>query len=631
MADQKLELTVKVNSETGQLDVVGQKLKTLGNTATVTSKSMSGMTGASTDFVKSLIPFVGAVGGATFAVHKLTGFVSDSIKESEAYRQTVLRMASALETTGGSWAKSGADIEAWAGALQKSTRFGDSQALATLDRLTRATGNLSVAQKAATLAMDISVKSGRDLGFVTELVTKLVLGQNRALLEVQKEFGNVISGAKDTKQALAQLANAYEGAAIAERTLTSETAKLANEWGDFKKNIGNAITPALLSLTETLNGIFPALSKIGVVMKSYFTKGALGTAIDYKEIQAAFAAIDSEARKSAEGVAKLRDETGGLADALRSYVPPTMGEAATGAEEEKEAKRQEIRASIAADDAADAERAMRMAEELDSRLLAIDQDTLQQKIALIDQETEAKKRRVDVEIKDAQRGAEIKVKLEQVAVKEKIKLSEIETKMKRDMAFQAVEMSLQTLSIINSMQTGHTKAQLARARVILALEKAIAIARLWAAEAGKGIAGIAIASAGTALIVAQFAQQSKALGAAAKMSDGTKEFQSSIDLGNGQTFSETSTDGGQSGTSRTGGVSSIGSGSGGSSSGGGGGGNVINVGGVVVHINADMLDISSVQVVARRLGEEVLRRTTEGVHLAVAVRNVGEENSKLAV
>jgi hypothetical protein len=147
----------------------------------------------------------------------------------------------------------------------------------------------------------------------------------------------------------------------------------------------------------------------------------------------------------------------------------------------------------------------------------------------------------------------------------------------------------------------------------------------------EGYCGIAIASAGTALIVAQFAQQSKALGAAAKMSDGTKEFQSSIDLGNGQTFSETSTDGGKSGTSRTGGVSSIGSGSGGSSSGGGGGGNVINVGGVVVHINADMLDLSSVQVVARRLGEEVLRRTTEGVHLAVAVRNVGEANKNLAV
>jgi hypothetical protein len=628
VAEQKLELTVKVNSETGQLDVVGQKLKTMGTEAAGAGTKMEKASGASTDFVKSLIPFVGVVGGASFAIHKLTGFVSDSIKESESYRQTVLRMQSALETTGGSWKKSGAEIEAWAGALQKSTRFGDSQALATLDRLTRATGNLGVAQKAATLAMDISVKTGRDLGFVTELITKMVLGQNRALLEVQKEFGNVTAGATNTKQALAQLANAYEGAAIAERTITSETAKLANEWGDFKKSIGNAITPALLTLTETLNGIFPALSKIGVVLKSYFTKGGLGTIVDYKDIQAAFAAIDSEAKKSAEGVAKLKNETGGLADALKNFTPPKLDIKDDEAEKEK---RQKALADAESERLADAERATRMAEDLDSRLLAINQDTLQQKIALIDQETEAKKRRVDTEIKDEQRGAALKVKLEQVATKEKIKLSEIEMQMKRNMAFSAVEMSLQTLSIINSMQSGHTKAQLARARVILALEKTIAIARLWAAEAGKGVAGIALASAGTALIVAQFAQQSKALGDASKMSDGSKEFSTSVDLGNGQTFTETDTVGGQSGTSTSGGVSSLGSRSGGGSTSGGGGGAIINVGGVVVNFTADNVDLSTIQVVARRLGEEVLRRTTEGVHLAVAVRNVGEENSNLAV
>lgn len=627
MAEQKLELTVKVNSETGQLDVVGQKLKTMGTEAAGAGTKMEKASGASTDFVKSLIPFVGVVGGASFAIHKLTGFVSDSIKESESYRQTVLRMQSALETTGGSWKKSGAEIEAWAGALQKSTRFGDSQALATLDRLTRATGNLGVAKKATTLAMDISVKTGRDLGFVTELITKMVLGQNRALLEVQKEFGNVTAGATNTKQALGKLANAYEGAAIAERTITSETAKLANEWGDLKKNIGNAITPALLTLTETLNGIFPALSKIGVVLKSYFTKGGLGTIVDYKDIQAAFAAIDSEAKKSAEGVAKVRNETGGLADALKNFTPPTLDIKDDEAEKEK---RQKALADAEADRLADAERATRMAEDLDNRLLAINQDTLQQKIALIDQETEAKKRRVDTEIKDEQRGAALKIKLEQVATKEKIKLSEIEMQMKRNMAFSAVEMSLQTLSIINSMQSGHTKAQLARARVILALEKTIAIARLWAAEAGKGVAGIALASAGTALIVAQFAQQSKALGDASKMSDGSKEFSTSVDLGNGQTFTETDTVGGQSGTSTSGGVSSLGSRSGGGSTSGGGGA-IINVGGVVVNFTADNVDLSTIQVVARRLGEEVLRRTTEGVHLAVAVRNVGEENSNLAV
>lgn len=82
----------------------------------------------------------------------------------------------------------------------------------------------------------------------------------------------------------------------------------------------------------------------------------------------------------------------------------------------------------------------------------------------------------------------------------------------------------------------------------------------------------------------------------------------------------------------TGGIAtSTGSSSGSVSSGGGGGSTIINVGGVTVQFSADNVDLSSVEVVARRLGEEVLRRTTEGVHLAVAMRNVGEENKNLAV
>jgi hypothetical protein len=115
------------------------------------------------------------------------------------------------------------------------------------------------------------------------------------------------------------------------------------------------------------------------------------------------------------------------------------------------------------------------------------------------------------------------------------------------------------------------------------------------------------------------------------MSDGTQEFKTTTDLGNGQEFSDTTTSGGSSsGSTTSGGISSLGS-SGGGSSGGGGGSTIINVGGVTVQFTADNVDLSSVEVVARRLGEEVLRRTTEGVHLAVAIRNVGEANKNLAV
>jgi hypothetical protein len=133
--------------------------------------------------------------------------------------------------------------------------------------------------------------------------------------------------------------------------------------------------------------------------------------------------------------------------------------------------------------------------------------------------------------------------------------------------------------------------------------------------------------------VAQFAAQSKAIDkAVAANQQQATETSISTPLTNGETLTETFQTGnvstGQSGGVGTGGGSGFGGGGGG---GGGGAGTIINVGGVTVQFTADSVDLSSVEVVARRLGEEVLRRTTEGVHLAVAIRNVGEANKNLAV
>jgi uncharacterized membrane protein YgcG len=279
---------------------------------------------------------------------------------------------------------------------------------------------------------------------------------------------------------------------------------------------------------------------------------------------------------------------------------------------------------------AEAQRALAMAEALDIQLLSLNQDTLEQKKQLLNAETQAQRTKINKEISDARAKESLLAQLDKVHAARVVQLTKAESIIKRDAAFKVVEDTLETLSIINSMQSGHTKAQLARARVILALEKAIAIARLWSAEAGKGVVGIALAAAGTAVLVAQYAQQSKALGEASKMSDGTQEFKTTTDLGNGQEFSDTTTSGGSSsGSTTSGGISSLGS-SGGGSSGGGGGSTIINVGGVVVNFSTDTLDLNNVDMVAQRLGEAVKRGTTEAVQMAIALYNSGEKNAGVA-
>lgn len=625
MADQKIELTVRVNSETGGIDILGSKLKTLGDTAKGTESSFLGLSGTFADLAKQFLPFVTVVGGATFAISKLTGFVTDSIKESESFRETITRMRSAIETTGGSWEKSGKAIEDWAQSIQSSTRFSDNQALKSLDRLTRATGNVQIAMGAATLAMDIHVKTGKDLESVTDLVTRLLLNQNRALNNAKLEFGNVIDGAKNWKEVIEKLSLAYGGAATSEHSLTSESSKLTHEVEDLQKNVGNILNPVLLLLAEGANTVFGSLGKVWVILKEIGKHGTVGAILNFKEIRAEFDLLDEAARKLKEKADALRASAGRI-KGLGNYTPPKAGDESGGGGESPEEKR--LREKKEADDKLAA-----MEDDLNIRMAQLGEDSLQKKLSVMHEEEAAEINKVNRMAKgdaDTEKKKQATIdhirgvyrKKEEVATQQDVKF-------KTQMALDTASIAISALQMINNASEINSKNDARRAKLLLALQQAITIANIWASNTKLGPWGVAKSIAETGLAVAAFAVQSKAIDKA-RATNNQEMTGSAIsqDIGNGDALTEIH---GTGGTTTSGGISS-GISSGGNSGGGGGGaGTIINVGGVTVQFTADSVDLSSVEVVARRLGEEVLRRTTEGVHLAVAIRNVGEANKNLAI
>lgn len=630
MADQKIELTVRVNSETGQLDIVSQKLKALGQDSEKAGKQVSGASEGFKDLGKAL-------GGLATAA-AVGAFFKSAVQGAEEENQAMRRLKFAVEASGQSFQDSQKQINAWAQGIQAATRFTDGQAIETMAKFVRVTGDTTKAQKASQLAMSLSVATGKDLATTTETLTNLINKNERGVMMARKEFGAFIGGAENGQQVLDVLSAKFGDAALKEEGFSKETSSLSNNWNELKDTVGNAVIPALTVLVGWLNKGVDSIRAVGDALGTlaaliFTTFEGVGRAV-VALVKRDFGSIENIAKETWGKIQSITIESG---DMIRQEFEKTTAAHAvhsdTRVQQTAARSAQEIAEEKKLNDEkeAEAQRALAMAEALDIQLLSLNQDTLEQKKQLLGAETQAQRTKINKEISDARAKESLLAQLDKVHAARVSQLTKAESVMKRDAAFKVVEDTLETLSIINSMQSGHTKAQLARARVILALEKAIAIARLWAAEAGKGVVGIALASAGTAVLVAQYAQQSKALGEASKISDGTQEFKTSTDLGNGQTFSNTETTGGpSSGSTTSGGISSLGS-SGGGSSGGGGGSTIINVGGVTVQFTADSVDLSSVEVVARRLGEEVLRRTTEGVHLAVAIRNVGEANKNLAV
>ncbi|TXH47770.1 MAG: hypothetical protein E6Q97_26470 [Desulfurellales bacterium] len=595
MADQLLELTVRVNSETGQLDVVSQKLKGLSADAGKAEQSLSG---AGSGF-KAL---QGAMGGL-LTVAAIGGFFKSAVQGAEEENQALRRLKVAVESTGQSFASSSAQINAWALGIQAASRFTDGQAIDTMARFVRVTGDTTQAQKASQLAMSLSVATGKDLSQTIEILTNIINKNERGVMMARKEFGALIAGAENGQQVLDILSAKFGDAATKEEGFSKATASLRNNWDELKDTVGNAVIPVLTTLTGLLNKGIDYVRALGDAVAA---QGALFVTIVEGVGKAVMALVrrdfgslaeitrDTGTRISAivtESFTMIRDEFDKTTAAHAIHADTRIQQNAAIAEKERETRAQKESEQAESD-----ARIVQMADSLENRLLNIG--------------AAANKK---------------KAQNERAALKQSIAYAEAEAIAKRNAAFQIVDDSLAALSIINSMQSGHTKAQVTRARVILALEKAIAIARLWSAEAGKGMVGIGLATAGTALIVAQFAQQSKAIGEAARVSDsGSQEFRVDTAIGPGQTLSEISTNGAALPQGGGGGVSI------GGSSSGGGAAVVINIGPTAVYFSAESVDLQNVDAIARRLGEAVTRGNVEAAQMALAVYRAGQNQEGLA-
>lgn len=622
MADQVLTLSVKVNAETGQLEVVG---KQLGGIATESKKAERGFS----DLSKSI--------GGLVTAGALAAFFKSAVQGAEEENQALRRLKFAVEASGKSFENAQGQIQTWAQGVQQATRFTDGQAIETMGRFVRVTGDLTQAQKASQLAMSLSVATGKDLGTSTEILTNLINKNERGVAMARKEFGALIAGAENGQQILDILAEKFGDAATKEEGFSKETASLSNNWDEFKDNIGNAVIPLLTKLTSWLNTGVNGLRAVGDAVAAnaaiiFTTVEGVASAIK-AILHRDFGIIDNIARDTWEKIKNITVETG---ESIRGEFEKTTQAHAVHADTRVQVTTRQTEAELAEfkklndERERDLARAAAMAEQLEMQILSVTQNTYAEKQALLDAETVANRRKIESEIRDTQRKEGLLAQLDKLHLKRTQELQKAEVIIKRDAAFKVVEDALQTLSIINNMQSGHTKAQVTRARVILALEKAIAIARLWAAEAGKGVVGVALASAGTALIAAQFAQQSKAIGDAAKIADqGDKEFSISSPGPNGETWTETVKSGDGS-TTQSGGVVDTRTGGWAAGGGGGGAGTVINVGPTTVHFSADSVDVNNIDMIARRIGDAVSRGNVEAAQMALALYRSGQKQEGLA-
>ena len=278
MADEVLNLQIQINAETGQLEVVSKGFENAGKQAKKAEDSFSGLSKGASDVLKTL----GLVASAT----TLTKFFIDAVKLTQAFNEAIQRVEFNLKALGLQGELSRNELIKWGKAVQDNTRFADSQAIETLNKFIRATGDVKQSQSAAMLAMDLSVASGKDLAQTTELITNLMLGNQRAVLEANREYGAFVGKGKDTQTILDNLQKSLGGAAEKEEGFAKTTEQLKNKWDDFSKTIGNYLIPALLQLVKVADMVLHAFEWLGVKIAGVFARMVVNAEYGWKQLTA---------------------------------------------------------------------------------------------------------------------------------------------------------------------------------------------------------------------------------------------------------------------------------------------------------------------------------------------------------
>jgi polyhydroxyalkanoate synthesis regulator phasin len=237
------------------------KIKQFGDeTKNAIEKSKTGLESLKSEWF-AVTAKIAAATAVIYGVKKaLTSFVNEAA-ESEAIEK---RLQFALETTGYSWQYAKSAVDKFANSIQETTRFSDDQALQALTDMMMYTNDFAKAQMGAKLAMDMSIRTGQDLGSASRLIGMAITGNVEMLGRYIPQLRNLDSilgenatMAQKSTYAMKIVSENFGGTAQADiNTYSGKLDQMKNAWNDLKKTIGNDFLPVLKETFDWLNKIF---------------------------------------------------------------------------------------------------------------------------------------------------------------------------------------------------------------------------------------------------------------------------------------------------------------------------------------------------------------------------------------
>jgi hypothetical protein len=210
---------------------------------------------------KAALAFTVAAAAAVAYAGKLA---IDGVKSAIEDEQAQLRLASALKTATGATDAQIKATEEYISKTQLATGVADNDLRNAFQRLSVTTKDVNASQRLLNLALDVSKGTGKDLGTITEALSKAYEGQDTRLARLGIGLSAADLKAMDFTETQKALSNLYGGAAAKNaETFQGRIDRLKQAFEETKETIGNALLPILETLLKYITTfIIPLFDKM---------------------------------------------------------------------------------------------------------------------------------------------------------------------------------------------------------------------------------------------------------------------------------------------------------------------------------------------------------------------------------
>jgi len=226
--------------------------------------------GDDTDSFGSKLGSFGAKAGAAFAVAGAAALayagvlLVDGVKSAIEDEAAQAKLATTLENVTGATDAQIAATESWITTQGLSLGITDDELRPALERLTRATGDVSEAQKLASLAFDISAGTGKSLEAVSNALGKAVEGNTGALGKLGIGISAADLKSMSLEEITSKLAETFGGQATEKaETFAGKMDRLKLAFDEGKETVGSFVLDAITPLvTLFVNKVIPVVTEL---------------------------------------------------------------------------------------------------------------------------------------------------------------------------------------------------------------------------------------------------------------------------------------------------------------------------------------------------------------------------------